>query len=123
MDRTPREKIPQVMSGLLFVWAAGSVFGPLLSGLAMRALGRLGLFGLAGLLLILLAVIMIWRVRAKPMPVEEKHEEWSPILPTPLASVEIDPRMSEHEAEAGEGGGPEPAETVVDAEILSESKD
>ncbi|HPE47940.1 MAG TPA: MFS transporter [Hyphomonas sp.] len=101
IDRTPRELIPHVMSGLLFVWAGGSISGPLIAGFAMRGFGRLGLFGLMGVLLLLVAVMMVWRVRAKPMPVGEKHEEWSPILPTPLASVEIDPRMSE-QSEQGE---------------------
>ena len=95
IDRTPRTLIPQVMSGLLFVWAAGSILGPMISGFAMRAAGRFGLFGLAGVLLIVLAVIMVWRVRQKPMPDEEKLEGWSPILPTPLAGVDLDPRAPE----------------------------
>ena len=105
IDRTPKSLIPQVMSGLLFVWAAGSIFGPLLSGFAMRAAGRIGLFGLAGVLLIALAVIMVWRVRQKPVPEEEKLKEWSPILPTPLAGVELDPRTPEspEESPAAEG--------------------
>ena len=100
IDRTPKSLIPQVMSGLLFVWAAGSIFGPLLSGFATRAAGRLGLFGLAGVLLITLAAIMVWRVRQKPVSEEEKIEEWSPILPTPLAGVELDPRSPESEEES-----------------------
>ena len=36
IDRTPKGQIPQVMSGLLFVWAGGSILGPLMSGFAMR---------------------------------------------------------------------------------------
>jgi MFS family permease len=100
IDRTPKSLIPQVMSGLLFVWAAGSIFGPLLSGFATRAAGRLGLFGLAGVLLITLAAIMVWRVRQKPVSEEEKIEEWSPVLPTPLAGVELDPRSPESEEES-----------------------
>ncbi|MCA8900783.1 MAG: MFS transporter [Hyphomonas sp.] len=100
IDRTPREQIPQVMSGLLFVWAAGSICGPLMSGVAMRAAGGIGLFGLAGILLVVLSVIMVMRVNIKPMPDEAKHEEWKPILPTPLASVELDPRTPETPAEA-----------------------
>jgi MFS family permease len=99
IDRTPKHKIPQVMSGLLFVWAGGSIVGPLLSGIAMRAAGATGLFGLAGLLLILLAFIMVWRVSARAAPEEHQQEDWSPILPTPMASVELDPRNPEREAE------------------------
>ncbi len=99
IDRTPKGKIPQVMSGLLFIWAGGSIVGPLLSGIAMRGAGATGLFGLSGLLLILLALIMVWRVSATAAPEEHQQEDWSPILPTPLASVELDPRNPDREAE------------------------
>ena len=111
IDRTPRVLIPQVMSGLLFIWAAGSIFGPLMSGFAMRAAGRLGLFGLAGLLLLLLSIVMVWRVRQKPVPSEEKLEGWSPILPTPLAGVKLDPRTSEAPDETGGETMPESEST------------
>ena len=99
IDRTPKGQIPQVMSGLLFVWAGGSILGPLMSGFAMRGAGRLGLFGLAGVLLIVLALIMVWRVVRRPAPEDSEQEDWKPILPTPLASVEIDPRNPELDSE------------------------
>jgi MFS family permease len=127
IDRTPKVLIPQVMSGLLFVWAVGSIIGPLMSGFAMRAAGRSGLFGLAGLLLIVLAVIMVWRVRSKPVADEDKMAEWSPVLPTPLASVKLDPRMSESSEKTGPEAPPEPApeespEPEVEVEGGTESK-
>ena len=100
IDRTSRGQIPQVMSGLLFVWAGGSIIGPLLSGFAMRAADRLGLFGLAGILLFVLALAMVWRVAKRAAPEETEQEGWSPILPTPLASVELDPRNPENDAES-----------------------
>jgi len=123
IDRTPRVLIPQVMSGLLFVWAAGSIVGPLLSGFAMRADGRFGLFGLAGVLLIILAVAMVWRVRQKPVMDEDKLAEWNPILPTPLAGVKLDPRTPEAEPQASpESEEDEAAETPTDIGADSESK-
>ncbi|WP_370274755.1 MFS transporter [Hyphomonas atlantica] len=100
IDRTPKHKIPQVMSSLLFIWAGGSIMGPLLSGVAMRTAGATGLFGWSGLRLILLAFVMVWRVSARAAPEEHEQEDWSPILPTPLASVELDPRNAEREPEA-----------------------
>ena len=124
IDRTPRTLIPQVMSGLLFVWAAGSIVGPMLSGFAMRADGRVGLFGLAGVLLIVLSVIMVWRVRQKPVLVEDKLEEWNPILPTPLASVKLDPRTPEApEEEGAEGEAEAVTESEADADPEPESAD
>ena len=127
IDRTPKVLIPQVMSGLLFVWAGGSIIGPLLSGFAMRAVGELGLFGLAGILLIALTIIMVLRVRSKPVAIEDKLAEWSPVLPTPLASVKLDPRMSDApdkpDPETGEDGdGEEGPDSRTDIEADPESK-
>ncbi|MFT5774305.1 MAG: MFS family permease [Hyphomonas sp.] len=92
IDRTPRGRVPQVMSGLLFVWAAGSIVGPLMSGFAMRVADRAGLFGLAGVLLFVLAILMVVRVRQRAAPTEAQQEEWKPVTPTSLAGVELDPR-------------------------------
>lgn len=88
IDRTPQGQVPQVMSGLLFVWAAGSILGPIISGVAMSIGGRIGLFGFAGILLVLLAAYMIVRVGQRGAP----ESQPSPILPSPLASPEIMPR-------------------------------
>ncbi|MBY9065711.1 MFS transporter [Hyphomonas sp. WL0036] len=92
IDRTPPGQVPQVMSGLLFVWAAGSIAGPLISGLAMRLAGALGLFGFAGIVLGLLAAYMIVRVRQRAPAEPLTAGERGPILPSPLASAEIVPR-------------------------------
>jgi MFS family permease len=92
IDRTPQGQVPQVMSGLLFVWAAGSIAGPLISGMAMRIGGAVGLFGFAGVMLGLLAVYMIVRVRQRSAAESPPSGERTTILPSPLASVEIMPR-------------------------------
>lgn len=91
IDRTLPGQVPQVMSGLLFVWAAGSIIGPVISGIVMRVAGGAGLFGFAGAVLLLLAGYMLVRVGQRRSP-EEKTEAERPILPSPLASVEIVPR-------------------------------
>lgn len=98
IDRTPRGRVPQVMSGLLFVWAAGSIVGPLMSGFAMRVADRAGLFGLAGVLLFVLAILMVVRVRQRAAPTEAQQEEWKPVTPTSLAGVELDPRNPDVES-------------------------
>lgn len=95
IDRTPQGQVPQVMSGLLFVWAAGSIAGPILSGAAMRLAGGTGLFGLAGGLLVLLTIYMVVRAGLREAP----ESQPGPILPSPLASPEIMPRDP---AETGE---------------------
>lgn len=123
IDRTPKVLIPQVMSGLLFVWAGGSIIGPLLSGFAMRADGEFGLFGLAGVLLIVLTIVMIMRVRSKPVAIEDKLAEWSPVLPTPLASVKLDPRMSDRDENPAEETAAEEAQEEATEDAPEEGPD
>lgn len=69
IDRAGPGRIPQVMSGILFVWAAGSVAGPVMSGVAMSLGGPQALFGLAAAGLFLLAGIMLVRSHVRPPPV------------------------------------------------------
>jgi MFS family permease len=71
IDRGGPGRIAQVMSGILFVWAAGAVIGPVLSGVAMSVGGPSALFGLAGAGLLFLAGVMLVRsrMRAAPEPV------------------------------------------------------
>lgn len=91
IDRAGPGRIPQVMSGILFVWAAGSVAGPILSGVAMSLGGPQALFGLAALGLFVLAGIMLVRSRVRPAPVPAAPAPFMPAEATaaPLASPEI----------------------------------
>ncbi|OYW86835.1 MAG: hypothetical protein B7Z22_05825, partial [Hyphomonas sp. 32-62-5] len=54
--------------------------------------GAVGLFGFAGAMLGLLAFYMIVRVRQRAPAESQPSGERGPILPSPLASVEIVPR-------------------------------
>jgi len=68
IDRGGPGRIAQVMSGILFVWAAGAVIGPVLSGVAMSVGGPSALFGLAGAGLLFLAGVMLVRSRMRAAP-------------------------------------------------------
>jgi MFS family permease len=92
VDRTPPGQVTQVMSGLLFVWAAGSIIGPLLSGLAISLAGGPGLFGLAGLSLALMTLYMMLRIGVRAAPPSPPPGERPPMLTSPLASPEIVPQ-------------------------------
>ncbi|MEM5515743.1 MFS transporter [Henriciella sp. AS95] len=93
IDRAHHSQISRVMSGLLFVWAAGSVIGPPLSGFAFRLpFTQGGLFLLAAALSAVLIVSMLWRRAARKEPPKEDHEPWNITLPTMGSSGEIDPR-------------------------------
>lgn len=93
IDRSTPTQIPRVMSGLLFVWALGSVIGPPLSGFAFGATeSGGGLFLLAGVYSFALTASMIWRKSARAAPKDEVQEPWSNAQPTSVAAAKIDPR-------------------------------
>jgi len=79
------------MSGILFVWAAGSVAGPVLSGLAMSLGGPQALFGLAAFGLFLLALILLVRSRVRPPPAAVAPEAFIPAKATSVAVPVLGP--------------------------------
>lgn len=99
VDRAQPRQFPRLMSGLLFVWAVGSVIGPVLSGLAMRsALGPGGLFALAGVLSLALAGAMAYRRSARAEAPAAEQEPWEMAQPTSVVAAEIDPRVETPDA-------------------------
>lgn len=95
IDRAPDGQIAQVMAGLLFVWAFGSVFGPLLSGGAMRmGLGAGALFLLAATMGVFLTAAMLVRKVARKRDKADTQTPWNPAMPTLATSGEVDPRTN-----------------------------
>ncbi len=97
IDRAGAGRIPQVMSGILFVWAGGSVIGPILSGFAMSLGGPNALFALAAAGLFLLAGIMLVRSRVRP-PAE-------PVAPEAMLAAEATSAVSTASEPQMEGEG------------------
>lgn len=94
-DRCAPEKFARMMSGLLFVWAAGSVIGPIFFGYVMSSgLGTQGLFILEIVMGLFLFAAMLWRRGAKAPVLDEDRESFEPVSPTSLPAVEIDPRAA-----------------------------
>ena len=111
-DRSVPEKMARMMSGLLFVWAAGSVLGPIFFGVIMSSpLGGRGLFIFEAIIGALLFVLMVWRRRAKAAVTEEMREHFEIVQPTSVMGAEIDPRtdiepsapIEDEEPASGEG--------------------
>jgi MFS family permease len=72
-DRTEPGRIASVMSGMLFVWAAGSVAGPVITGLtADTQLGQPGVFAVVAVFYFVLMASNLWRVSVKTRP-EASH--------------------------------------------------
>ena len=90
-DRASPDQIARVIAGLLFLWAGGSVFGPILAGLiAESALGLGGVFAFSLVGMVLLIAAMTWRTQARPRPETPAPFENAPA--TSVAAAEIDPR-------------------------------
>ncbi|WP_018148867.1 MFS transporter [Henriciella marina] len=93
IDRSDTAQISRVMSGLLFVWAVGSVIGPPLSGYAFRLpLTEGGLFLLSAIMSSVLTFSMLYRrARRQDVP-RDAQEPWNIALPSTASTGEIDPR-------------------------------
>lgn len=93
LDWAPSGQVAQVMSGILFLWAFGSVLGPVISGLSMQTLfGPSGLFVAASLLALILTLVILIRRTVREQPPEAVQEPWNPTTPLLAAQGEIDPR-------------------------------
>ncbi|MEM1150817.1 MAG: MFS transporter [Pseudomonadota bacterium] len=94
VDRASTEQIPGLMSGLLFVWAGGSVIGPPLAGFAISTrFGPGGLFVFAGVMTALLIAAMLVRREARASVPTEDRANWEMTQPTAVTGQEIDPRF------------------------------
>jgi MFS family permease len=86
-DRAEPGRLAQSAAGLLFVWAAGSVIGPLIMGPLVDVFDVAGMFWFAGGAAFLVGAAMFWR-RTTREPALLK-EEFSPQIGTSVAAGEI----------------------------------
>jgi MFS family permease len=86
-DRAEPGKMAQSAAGLLFVWAGGSVLGPLIMGPLVDGFGVAGLFWFAALVGLAVAGAMFWRRSFRIGP--KSKEEFAPQLGTSVAAGEI----------------------------------
>ncbi len=86
-DRAEPGRLAQAAAGLLFVWAAGSVAGPLLMGVLVDLFGGSAIFWFAGAATLLMAAAMFWRRGAREPP--ESKEAYSPQPASSVVAVEI----------------------------------
>jgi MFS family permease len=86
-DRAEPGKLPQSAAGLLFVWAAGSVIGPIVMGPLVDWFDVAGMFWFAGAAALAVSAAMFWRRGARE-PASSK-EEFSPQIATSVSAGEI----------------------------------
>jgi MFS family permease len=88
-DRAEPGRLAQSAAGLLFVWAAGSIVGPLLQGPIVDVFGIEGMFWFAGGGALFVSVAMFWRRGAREATLQGEKEEFAPQLGTSVAAGEI----------------------------------
>jgi MFS family permease len=88
-DRAEPGRIAQAASGLLFVWATGSIVGPLLLGVAVEAGGRPAIFWFAGVSAAGLALFMLHRRAAREAAAQPATAAVPPQQATSVAAAEF----------------------------------
>lgn len=86
-DRAAPGRLAQSAAGLLFVWAGGSIIGPMLMGPLVDLFDVAGMFWFAGLAALAVCVAMFWRRNAREQALTK--EEFSPQIATSVAAGEI----------------------------------
>ena len=86
-DRAEPGKLAQSAAGLLFVWAGGSIIGPIVMGPLVDVFGVAGLFWFAGAAALAVCGLMFWRRTTREAATNK--EEFSPQLGTSVAAGEI----------------------------------
>jgi len=89
-DRTEPGQIASVMSGMLFVWAAGSVAGPIITGVtADTDLGQPGVFAVVSVLYFVLVAANLWRVSIARRPDALHRSPFVPVSGTSVVEGEV----------------------------------
>jgi MFS family permease len=101
-DRAELGKMAQSAAGLLFVWAAGSILGPLIMGPLVDGFGVAGMFWFAGAAALFMSLAMFWRRTTREGP--EAKEEFAPQIATSVAAGEIAFGDEQERGETPEGG-------------------
>jgi MFS family permease len=89
-DRSEPGQIAAVMSGMLFVWAAGSVAGPVITGLtADTQLGQPGVFAVVAVFYFALLAANLWRVSVTRRPAPEQRAPFAEIGATSVVQAKV----------------------------------
>jgi MFS family permease len=88
-DRAEPGRSAQFASGLLFVWAAGSIIGPLALGPLVDLFSWPAVFWFAALVALCVSLAMFWRRRQRVPSEPAVKEDYAPYPATSVAVAEI----------------------------------
>ncbi|NIJ42674.1 MFS family permease [Parvibaculum indicum] len=104
-DHAQEESFVSVSSGLLLVYAAGAILGPLAASLVAQRFGMSAIFLFVAAIHIVYALFTLARIRSRAALSEEQRGEFVavPFPQTQAAGPELDPRFDEDASHAAEG--------------------
>ena len=90
-DRSTVEELPAIASGVLMLWAAGSMIGPVLAGIAYESvLGSRGLFLVGAIGNLILCAGALWRARIRAPVRASEREPFVNLMATSAELAEIE---------------------------------
>ena len=111
-DRTEAGQITQVMSGMLFIWAGGSVIGPILTGIvADTKLGQPGVFAVVSIGYFVLMAANLWRLSVRQRPDASQRSPFHAVSSTSVVQGRVAdeaerPAATDQPATPGSSGQP-----------------
>ncbi|WP_417493297.1 MFS transporter [Maricaulis sp.] len=103
-DRAEPGQSANMMSGILILWATGSMLGPAMAGGVMSLTGGGGLFLFAAGGLFVLAAAMLYRRAGVRQVAESDKGEFAPSTATSVSAADLNPMTDGDEEEAGPEG-------------------
>jgi MFS family permease len=88
-DRAEPGRIAQAASGLLFIWGAGAILGPVALGVAVEGAGQGALFWFSGICAAGLTGYMLMRRREREETKQTEKEVFAPKHATSVAAAEM----------------------------------
>ena len=89
-DFASREDFVETSSGLLLIYGAGSIAGPLLASGLIHLTGPSGLFTTIAVTLVALVIFSAWRITQRSAPTEPERTEFD-LVSTAPTMVALDP--------------------------------
>ena len=108
-DRAAEGEATNMMSGILMIWALGSMIGPLSASTVMSLIGASGLFLFAAVALFFLAAAMVYRRTGTAPVAEDDKADFEPTSATSVAVYDLT-EIAHEEAEG------DPVETAAMSE-------
>tara|TARA_R110000868_G_scaffold165291_3_gene398227 strand:- start:3358 stop:4806 length:1449 start_codon:yes stop_codon:yes gene_type:complete len=97
-DRAGQGEAANMMSGILMIWATGSMIGPALAGVVMGEAGVASLFMFAAVGLFVLTLAMLFRRAGTASVADIDKGEFAPSLATSTSGADLNPMSEDDDA-------------------------